>query len=83
MSEDNVETREQIHSGVSIMGEITRGEATRDQDKLRLKGKGANAEEAIEEFEETLQAAEENRWADRLRALQPDEDEEEEADDAN
>jgi len=71
-NDTDTETREQIHSGVSITGEVKRGEGTRDQDKLKIKGKGADAAEAIEDFEATLAAAEEREWADRLRAIQPE-----------
>lgn len=63
------ETTETVHTGVSIVGKVKRGEDTRDQDEIKIKGKGADAAEAIEDFEETLTAAEENGWAERLRAI--------------
>lgn len=36
--------------GASLQVEITRGEGTRDQEKWRIKGKGATALQAISEF---------------------------------
>jgi hypothetical protein len=73
---DDVETTETVHSGVSITAKIRRGEGTRDQDDLTIKGKGATADEAADDFEASLQAAEENNWAERLRAIQPGDDDE-------
>jgi len=68
---DNTETTETVYSGVSITGKVKFGSETRDQGELHLKGKGKNAEEAAEDFEKTLQAAEEGRWSDRMIALNP------------
>lgn len=62
------------HAGVSITAKVKRGTDTRDQDELVIKGKGADAAEATQDFEESLQAAEEGDWAERLRAIQPDEE---------
>lgn len=67
-------TTETVHSGVSIKGKLTRGEGTRDQDTLVIKGKGADSDEAVEEFEETLKKAEKYDWVERLRQMQPDAD---------
>lgn len=75
---DDVQTREQVHSGVSITAKLKRGEGTRDQDELKIKGKGATAGDAVDDFERALQAAEENGWAERLRAIQPDGEESDE-----
>lgn len=69
---ENTETKETVYSGVSITGKVKFGSDTRDQGELHLKGKGKDAEEAAEDFEETLQAAEEGRWSDRMIALNPD-----------
>lgn len=84
-SDETIEAEEHrtAHTGVSITGKIKRGTDTRDQDEIHLKGKGEDAEEAIQEFEEALTAAEERDWDARLRALQaeqPEEDEEEQDD---
>ena len=73
---DDVETTETVHSGASIVAKLKRGTETRDQDELKIKGKGATAEEAAEDFEAALEAAEENNWVERLRAIQPDGDDE-------
>lgn len=69
MTEDTTETTETVHTGVSIVGKIKRGTGTRDQDEIKIKGKGADAAEAADEFEESLRAAEEREWAERLRAI--------------
>lgn len=61
---------ENTHTGVSIKAKIKRGTGTRDQDELVIKGKGADAEEAAEEFEESLEAAESGSWAERLRQIE-------------
>jgi IS4 transposase len=72
-ADNDTQTTETVHSGVSITAKVKRGSDTRDQDTLTIKGKGADAEEAAEDFEQALTAAEENGWADRLRAIQPEE----------
>jgi len=61
-----------VSEGVSIVAKVKRGSGTRDQDELKIKGKGETAEEAGEEFEDDLTMAEENNWSDRLRAIQPE-----------
>lgn len=66
------------HVGASIKAKVKRGTGTRDQDELVIKGKGEDAAEAAQEFEEALSQAEEQGWSDRLRALQPEEDPEDE-----
>ena len=71
-SDDGIETREHIHSGVSIKGEAKMGSGTRDQSKVVIKGKGRDAEEAASEFEEGLQAAEDGDWGHRLLQLNPE-----------
>jgi hypothetical protein len=65
---------EQITSnrGVSITTKLKRGSGTRDQDTIKLKAKGRDAEEAIAEMEEVIERAEE--WADDLREVQPEDD---------
>ena len=62
-----------LDHGVKVRGKVKRGTGTRDQDELLIEGRGENAEEAAQDFEEALTAAEETGWADRLRALQPEE----------
>lgn len=61
-----------LDHGVKIRGKVKRGEDTRDQDELLIEGRGEDAEEAAADFEAALAKAEENKWADRLRALQPE-----------
>jgi len=67
-----------LDHGVKIRGKVKRGTGTRDQDELLIEGRGENAEEAAVDFEAALRHAEEAEWADRLRALQPGEGEEDE-----
>lgn len=73
---DGTETRTdvQAHEGVSITGKVTRGSEPRDKDVLKIKGKGTDAAAAVADFEDALTAAEERGWADRLRAMQPGEE---------
>lgn len=61
-----------LDHGVKVRGKVKRGTDTRDQDELLIEGRGENAAEAAADFEAALKEAEEQRWADRLRALQPD-----------
>lgn len=68
MSESD-ETIENVASGVSITAKVKRGQATRDQDTLKIKAKGTTAQEAIENMDETL--AQVDEWADELREVQP------------
>lgn len=65
--EDRVERTD---VGASVEVAITRGTGTRDQEKYRIKGKGADAAQALDEFEEMLSAVE-DEYAERIRALQP------------
>lgn len=66
---------ERTDVGASIEVTAKRGTGTRDEDKVRLKGKGETAEEAIAEFE-TLLEKYESEYSDRVRAIQPTEDRE-------
>ena len=67
-----------LDHGVKVRGKVKRGTGTRDQDELLIEGRGENAAEAAADFEEALTEAEEREWADRLRALQPGEAEDDE-----
>jgi phosphotransferase system HPr-like phosphotransfer protein len=61
---------EQQHSGASIKAKLKRGTGTRDQDTIVIKGKGTDAEEAIENFQDCLDAAWEREWGYQLRGFQ-------------
>lgn len=61
--------------GASVEVTLTRGTGTRDQEKFRIKGKGRTAEDALKEFDEQLLAIEEY-YAERVRGIQPVEDDE-------
>jgi len=71
---------EKANTGSTIVGKVKRGEDTRDQDTLKIKGHGETMEEAAADFEKGLEAAEEGNFAERLRALQPDGDNEKDSD---
>lgn len=60
-----------ISDGEKVVGKIKRGTGTRDQDTLKLVGRGETAGEAAADFEALLRAAEDHGWTDRLRELQP------------
>jgi hypothetical protein len=71
--DDPDEVVERTDVGASIEATITRGTGTRDQEKWRIKGKGRDADEAIDEFETQLDQLEDD-LADRVRSLQPEQD---------
>ncbi|RLM68485.1 hypothetical protein [Halorubrum sp. Atlit-26R] len=79
---DDVEVtkNERVTTGSTMVGKVTRGEDTRDQDTLKIKGRGETMEEAAEDFAEGLEKAEEGNFAERLRALGNETDDEEESD---
>ena len=66
---------ERTDVGASIEVALKRGTGTRDEDKPRLKAKGATVAETVEDFDELLTAYEE-RFAERVRNLQPERAEE-------
>jgi hypothetical protein len=66
-----------IHSGVKLRAKVKRGTGTRDQDVMLIEARGADAEEAADDFEDALSRAESEDWGDRLRALQPEENDDE------
>jgi hypothetical protein len=65
--------KDPLDHGVKLRAKVKRGTGTRDQDELLIEGRGENAAEAADDFEEALQTAEENEWAERLRNIQPGE----------
>lgn len=74
--------KEPLDHGAKVRGKVKRGTGTRDQDELLIEGRGEDAAEAAADFEAALREAEERQWASRLRALQPDDpDEDEEGED--
>ena len=64
--------------GASIEVGITRGTGTRDQEKWKIKGKGATAEQALSEFRRELEAVvgplTDGPYGDQVRAFDPDDD---------
>lgn len=71
-TDEDVQHVERSDVGASIEVAATRGNGTRDQEKFKIKGKGATAAEALEEFE-TLLEQYEKEYSDRVRAIQPEE----------
>lgn len=65
--------REPIRHGVKISAKIKRGTDTRDQDEIKLVGRGEDATAAAADFEAALQRVESRNWVERLRALQTEE----------
>jgi hypothetical protein len=70
---DADETVERYDTGASVSVDVSRGTGTRDQEKWTFKGKGRNAEEALDELETQLDDFEE-RLAERVRNIQPEVD---------
>jgi hypothetical protein len=71
MSDDGgAERVERTDVGAFVQATLKRGSGTRDQDEVRIKGKGEDAEQAITEFEQLLERYE-TEWSDRLRGIQP------------
>lgn len=66
-----------LDHGAKVRGKVKRGTDTRDQDEILIEGRGESAVEAAKDFEKALRMAEEKRWADRLREIQPEEDDDE------
>jgi len=75
--EPNEEIVENTVSGVSITAKVKRGSGTRDQDTIKVKAKGKAATEAIENMDNTIEHVE--QWAKQLRAIQPDNSDEDES----
>lgn len=65
--------KDPLDHGVKLRAKVKRGTGTRDQDELLIEGRGENAAEAADDFEEALQTAEDQQWAERLRNIQPGE----------
>lgn len=71
MSEYEKGEKEPLAHGVKLRAKLKRGTGTRDQDEILIEGRGEDIEEAIENFEAGLSAAEAGEWVHRLRSLQP------------
>ncbi|QIO25033.1 hypothetical protein [Haloarcula sp. JP-L23] len=70
---DTVERVERTDFGTSLEARLKRGTSTRDEDRITIKAKGETAADTLEAFE-TLLARYESEYSDRLRALQPSQD---------
>lgn len=67
-----------LDHGVKIRAKLKRGTDTRDQDVLLIEGRGESADEAAHDFENALERAEKEEWAERLREIQPEGDDDDE-----
>jgi hypothetical protein len=56
---------------VVLKTEIKRGEGTRDQDKIKIKVKGNDPEQAAQKLHETVVAVGEKNTVNALRGTQP------------
>ena len=77
MSNDDFENgrKDSMSVGTKIRGKLKRGDGTYNQDEIVIEGRGSDAEEAAADFEKALTEAEARGWADRLRAIQPEDKE--------
>lgn len=71
---ESIERVRRTDHGLSIQAKISRGSGTRDSEEYRVKAKGETSEEALRYFEEGIQEIE-TEYAERLRGMQPDADE--------
>lgn len=71
-SNDDVDRVERMSSGVTLDGKLKCGSNTRDEAKVWIKAKGVNAEDAIADFQEALEAAQEGEWGHELLQLNPE-----------
>jgi len=77
---DDPDRIERTDIGASVEARLKRGTGTRDEETIKIKGKGETAEEAADEFEYLLEKYE-SEYSDRCRNIQPSADDGE-ADDA-
>lgn len=66
----DVGRQDAIEKGVKLRAKTTRGTGSRDKDTVLIEGRGEDASEAAEEFEDALTKAEENEWIQRVRNLE-------------
>jgi hypothetical protein len=72
MSDDSTtDTVVRTDEGASIEATLKRGEGTRDEDRIKIKGKDRTVDGAIAKFEQLLEKYE-RQYADRVGAIQPD-----------
>lgn len=75
---DADETRHNISESadkITLKAKLTRGEGTRDQDKISVKVKNNDPEEAVEKLNETVKRL--NETAGEVRNIQPSEESDE------
>ena len=70
---DDPDRIERTDIGASVEARLKRGNGTRDEDQITIKGKGETAEEAADEFEYLLEKYE-SEYSDRCRNIQPSAD---------
>jgi len=67
---DDPDRIERTDIGASVEARLKRGTGTRDEEMIKIKGKGETAEEAADEFEYLLEKYE-SEYSDRCRNIQP------------
>jgi len=72
MTEDTEHTISESADKITFKCKTVRGNGTRDQDKGDLKVKGDNPEEVAQKVADTLDALEEQGVHDKLRSMQPE-----------
>ena len=72
---DTTHTVNESADKITLTTKVKRGNATRDQDEIRLKVKGENPEDTAAKLAQTLDALEAAGVADTLRNTQPEGDE--------
>ena len=72
---DTTHTVNESADKITLTTKVKRGNATRDQDEIRLKVKGENPEDTAAKLAQTLDALEAAGVADTLRNTQPEVDE--------
>jgi len=72
---DTTHTVNESADKITLTTKVKRGNATRDQDEIRLKVKGENPEDTAAKLAQTLDALEAAGVANTLRNTQPEVDE--------
>jgi hypothetical protein len=75
MNDNTQHTVSESADKIVLKTDVKRGSATRDQDKISVKCKGADPEATAEKLADTLAALEAQGVANTLRETQPEESE--------
>ena len=61
-----------VDAGAKIRAKLRRSTGTREHDELVIEGRGADADEAADDFEAALSRAEDGDYTERLRSVADD-----------